>query len=194
MNKIIKTTKNRRFKKQKLRLKIRIGERERMILTAIAAGIIVTACVIAPGLPMAFAPFIKRQGKKRFERDMHRLCDKGLISLSGKKIKLTAKGERMREMISLSEMKLKKPREWDGYWRLVSYDIPEYGKKGREYFRYTIEKWGFRKVQKSLWAYPYDCKEEIAVLVDKLNITEYVMYMTTDEMSEEKKWEEYFNL
>lgn len=187
-----------RNKKTKKITRLKIGEREREIIQAIGAGIGITALIaamcIAPGLSLAMKPFFKRQGKTRFKKDLDRLRNKGLIYLGGSKIKLTAKGLQLQKISKLEEMSLRKSKKWDGYWRLISYDVPETDKNNRDYFRKTIEKWGFKKVQQSLWAYPYNCKEEIAVLADSLYIAPYVMYMTTDEMPEEDYWQEHFEL
>lgn len=183
----------KRRKKDK-KIQIRIGKREKDIIKAIGLGTLVVASFALPNLPLALKSFFKRQGRVKFEVYLQQLRDKGIIYLGGDKIRLTNKGLQLQKIIKTEETNLKKPRKWDGYWRLISYDVPEVDKRDRDYFRQTIEKWGFRKVQKSLWAYPYDCKEEIAVLADGLNISQYVMCMTTDEMPNEDKWEEYFEL
>jgi len=77
---------------------------------------------------------------------------------------------------------------------LVSYDIPDYLKRERDWFRYNLERLGFKKVQESLWVFPYECKEEIAVLAQNLKIAPFVILMTTDFLPRQGQWKKRFNL
>lgn len=185
-------------KKTKKTTRLKIGRRDKDIIKAIGTGIglaaLIATLIVTPNLPVALASFFKKQGRAKLKGNLDKLHNKNLVSFNGSKVRLTAKGLRLQKIIKLEETSLKKPKEWDSYWRLVSYDVPEADRSSRDYFRETIEKWGFRKVQKSLWAYPYHCKEEIAVLADSLNITSHVIYMTTDEMPKEDYWQKYFEL
>lgn len=192
MMKIIRHRKTHKIKR------IKIGKRDKDIIKAIGMGVgltaVLTAAIIAPNTLQALKPFLKQRGPKGLRRKIQELKDKGYLYLGGDNVRLTNKGLQLQKLIKIEETTLKKPRQWDGYWRLISYDVPEIGKRDRDYFRQTINKWGLRMIQESLWVYPYNCKEEIAVLADGLNIAPHVIYMMTDQMPEEDKWQEYFEL
>ncbi len=172
----------------------KLGKREKDILKGIGLGLLVASCFVLPGLPIALKPFLKKQGKKRVTKILTKLEKNGLIILGGEKIILTNRGKQLQKIINLEEIILNKPTIWNGIWQIISYDIPENNRHNRDYFRHTIERWGFKKVQKSLWVYPFDCREEIAVLAEELNILPHIMLMNTNKMPNQNVLEEYFNL
>ena len=57
-----------------------------------------------------------------------------------------------------------------------------------------LERNNFYQTQKSLWVYPYECKEEIAVICKNLNILPYVIVMTTEKLPNEEKMVAHFGL
>jgi len=132
----------------------------------------------------------KFRHKKRFE-DLH---GKGLIYLSGEKVKLTKKGRLLLAKIETENIEIKKPKKWNGIWQIVSYDIPVDKNPERDYFRSKLVYWGFKKVQKSIWVLPYEAEEEIAVTARSLSINPHVMYFTTKHLPNEEKYLKLFNL
>lgn len=73
-----------------------------------------------------------------------------------------------------------KKEKWDGKWRMVSFDIPEECKKGRNALRYRLRMAGFHEVQESLFLYPYDCEKEIRDLIELLKLQKYVRFGLLD--------------
>ena len=59
---------------------------------------------------------------------------------------------------------------------MVSFDIPEEFRKGRNALRYRLRMAGFYELQESLFLYPYDCKEEITVLIRLFKLEKYVRF------------------
>ena len=173
---------------------LRIGEREKEILKMIGLGALILASIAMPNLPAALRPFIKKRGKKEFRKTLQRLDEKGIIYLSGEKIKLTKRGEKILQEIEIKDLSIEKPAKWDKIWHLVSYDIPEHLKKERDWFRWNLEKLGFLQIHKSLWVLPYDCKEEIAIISQHLKISPFVVYMNTDSLPREHVWIKKFDL
>jgi len=88
---------------------------------------------------------------------------------------ITEKGKLKALSSQLENLKNKKG-EWDGKWRMVSFDIPELYKKGRDALRYKLKYIGFRELQKSVFIFPYDCQKEIASLVDLFELKKYVRF------------------
>lgn len=187
----------RRIKRRKLSKRIRrlkLGENEKEIIKMIGLGLFVVASFALPNLPMALRPIMKMRGSKGFQKLLKHLRDKDVIDLGGERIKLTAKGQELLKKIYLSEIKIVKPEEWDGIWRLVSYDIPEKYRKSRDLFRSVLERNHFFQIQESLWVNPYECKEEIAVLAKDIDLTPYVIILVTDHLPNQKGMEEHFGL
>jgi DNA-binding transcriptional regulator PaaX len=170
------------------------GRNEKMIIGLIGAGLLITASMVVPNLPLILKPFVKRHGPKGLKKTLRKLEEKGIIYLGGEKIKLTKKGEALQQQIMIKDLEIQKPDEWDKIWRLISYDIPDYRKKERDWFRYNLERLGFEKIQESLWVLPYECKEEIAVLSQSLKISPFVILMTTDILPGQDRWKRLFHL
>lgn len=128
-----------------------------------------------------------------------RLKQKGEIEFverDGKKyIRLTDRGEKS---LDLSRERLNlvggKPKKWDRRYRLVMFDIPEKRKKTREHLRFEMREVGFLRIQNSVWVYPYDCEEFIALLKADMHIGKDVLYAVVEEIENDAKIREHFNL
>lgn len=112
---------------------------------------------------------------------LSRLISKGYIRLTekaGKKsVELTDLGQRYLQREDLLEnMRTKRPRRWDGRWRLVMFDIPERRKKDRERLRNVMMEAGFAIFQDSVWIYPYDCEDIVTLLKIEMRLGNSVRY------------------
>jgi len=177
--------------------RIKIGERERKIIKAVGLGLLVTGvlavAVTFPGLPAVLKPFLKR-GKKQFKKSLVNLEEKGVIYLGPDKIRLTKKGKELLKIIQISEITIDPPKKWDKLWRLVSYDIPKTKNKERDWFRKQLINLDFIKIQESLWAYPYECSQEISVIAETLGVSPDVVIMQAKTVPNQKKIEAKFGL
>lgn len=128
-----------------------------------------------------------------------RLKQKGeieFIEREGKKyVRLTDLGEKIldlqREKLNLMN---KKPKKWDRRYRLVMFDIPERRGKIRKLLRFEMQEVGFLRIQDSVWVYPYDCEEFIALLKADLRIGKDVLYAVIEEIENEGWIRKHFNL
>lgn len=119
------------------------------------------------------------------KKKLARLETEGLIvNLGGDKFQLSKEGKRLLTTCLNEEISIKRPL-WDGVWHLVAYDIPNDFSRNRDALRKKLREWGFTQIQKSLWAIPYDCKEEIAVICKLYEISPWVVYLNTDRLPNE---------
>lgn len=169
---------------------IKIGENEKELIKIIGLGLltvgIVATAVAFPGLPMALKPFLKR-GQKNFKKEVKKLKKKGVIYLGPDEIHLTKRGKELLKLIEISEIKIEPPKKWDKLWRLVSYDVPKTKNKERDWFRHQLTNLDFTNIQDSLWAFPYDCEQEISVIAQTLGISPHVVLMQAKTIPDEKK-------
>lgn len=81
----------------------------------------------------------------------------------------------------LSEENLfSKPSEWDKKWRVVIFDVPEKFRSARDSLRFKLQTFGFAKIQKSVYVYPFTCTDEISALTNRLEIGKYVTIMIAE--------------
>lgn len=90
--------------------------------------------------------------------------------------------------------RLKKPRKWDGQWRLIAFDIEEKRKKTRNLFRLKLNELGCQPLQKSLWISPYDVSESIEKLITLLGLEGRVYYFLSPAILSEEEWLEKFGI
>lgn len=106
---------------------------------------------------------------------------------------LTDKGKLNILSYHFESMKLKMG-DWDKKWRIVSFDIPEKKRRGRDALREKIKELGFYELQKSLWIYPYECKNEIDFIIEYFGLRKYVRFAILDFIDNELHLKEIFKL
>lgn len=72
---------------------------------------------------------------------------------------------------------IKQPRRWDKQWRMILFDIPESNRKKRDMLRHTLKSLGFFEFQKSVFVYPFPCKDEANFIMNFLEISNFVYYI-----------------
>jgi len=70
---------------------------------------------------------------------------------------------------------------------VVIFDIKERRKIIREELRKELINLGFRRLQNSVWIYPYECEELIIMLKSYFSIGKDVLYMVVERL-ENDKW------
>ncbi len=74
--------------------------------------------------------------------------------------------------------------KWDKKWRVVIFDIPQELHNKRNRFRKRLKLLGFYRIQKSVFAFPYPCENELAEYCGDLNISEYVNIINADDLGD----------
>lgn len=184
----------RRAKKKIIKKRFRIGENEKEIIKLIGLGVLVVGSLALPNLALAIKPFLNDRKDNELKKIWQRLINKKVIDLGGEKITLSAKGKEIYKEIQFHDIELTKPDRWDGIWRLISYDVPQVQNHDRDNFRLTLKRWGFHQIQASLWVFPYECREEVAIAAEFYHVAPFVIIMTTDVLPEEERVEEIFSL
>lgn len=76
--------------------------------------------------------------------------------------------------------------KWDHFWRLIIFDIPE-KKKARQKFRRLLKAIGCYQLQKSVYVYPHDCKNEILQLASSCRTSKYIDVLTVPNLGRHEK-------
>ena len=173
---------------------MRISEKQKEIVKSVGKIILVSGLIVlAPNLLKILKPKNKYH-KQQYKRSIKKLLDNDIIYLFGEEIRLTKKGRELYKTVEVEESKIPKSDIWDGIWHLVCYDIPEKKKEKRDHFQQKLLKSGFWAIQDSLWVYPWDCKEEIAIISQNLGISPYVAYLNTNYLPNQNKIIKRFSL
>ncbi|MEA3293338.1 MAG: hypothetical protein U9P88_02675 [Patescibacteria group bacterium] len=108
-------------------------------------------------------------------------------------IVLTGKGKLKALTYHFEKMRIEN-KEWDGKWRLVSFDIPENIRDGRRALREKIKKLGFYELQKSVLVFPYKCRNEIEFIVEFFDLRKYVRFGVLESIDNEIHLKKIFDL
>jgi DNA-binding transcriptional regulator PaaX len=128
-----------------------------------------------------------------------RLKREGLIEInrvSGQiYIKLTPEGKKKAGIYRVDSLKIKKPKKWDGKWRIVIFDIAELKRMHREAFRGKLKELGFFPLQKSVWVHAFSCQDEVALLRDFFGLNkEDVRTIVAEKIENSDNLKQLFNL
>ena len=184
-----------------VKARIRKTKINKAVITTLAVTGGLVVALIAPNVLGALGklglinPRQKRQG---VEKSLSRLIRFGYVTLKdgdrGKRVLLTEKGERYAALLGEGRLKLKKPRRWDGKWRLLIFDIPERRRKQRDQIRATLVNLGFYRLQDSVWVYPYDCEDLVTFLKTDFKIGKDLLYVVADAVEYDLPLRSYFKL
>jgi len=140
----------------------------------------------------------KRIDEKKLRDEIRQLYQSRLVSKKENSdgsctLLLTEKGKLRALTYHFQKMKIKK-ENWDGKWRLVSFDIPEKIRWAREAIRNKLKDLGFCELQKSVFVFPYDCENEIGFVVEFFNLRRYVRFGVLEHLDNEPDLKKIFRL
>ena len=127
-----------------------------------------------------------------FNRSLRRLSDEKLLqekklSDGSFKLVLTVKGKHEAKILDLlgSSINFKKPKHWDGKWRLVLFDIPEKNRLFRDILRGHLQTLKFLKLQYSVFISPHPFEKPILELISLYSAQPYVRVVTATNIDNE---------
>jgi len=174
---------------------------QKAVLGAVAAAGFLSMAIVAPNAIQTLAKLGIINTKKGYQetgginRARNRLVQEGLLARdTGGYLRLTPKGEAKLRQFELEDYDAKKPKHWDHKWRVLIFDIPEKRKGLREKVRRTLRAIGFTRLQNSVWVYPYNCEDLIALLKTDFKIGKDLLYLIVEEIENESGLRRAFGL
>lgn len=175
---------------RKERSKSRLGKNMKKILFLLSCGIIIA---ISGSKTKTY--FILKRIPKELSKINERCLSAAIASLYRSKLidfqerndgtqvlTLTEDGKKRVLTYNFDKLKFKKQNNWDSYWRVIVFDIPEKLKKERNTLSQKLKFAGAYPLQKSVFVYPYDIKDEFDFLIEFLNLRKYVRFMLVKEI------------
>jgi hypothetical protein len=108
-----------------------------------------------------------------------------VLSKEGKHIALT---------YDMDNMHIKQPKQWDGKWRIVMFDVPETLRQVRDTLRYHFKQLGFYEFQKSVFVHPYPCKSEIEYIMEFHNARRYIRFIIATDIDNALHLKQHFKI
>lgn len=179
----------------------------------VLTGILLTGAIYvaasSPYFSLHLIKNIERELKKRkylkkkykdstFNNSFYYLKKRGYLNIEKKNkqiyISLTEKGKEKAGKYLIDDLEIKKPKKWDGKWRIVIFDIPNLTNIKRSALRGKLKHLGFYKLQHSVWTQPYDCQKEMNTLKEFFGLNEKEFKLITGEIENDKFLKNIFNL
>jgi DNA-binding transcriptional regulator PaaX len=188
-------------KNKRLR-KIRIGILGRQILTLLLMGISLGLTMsvrrhfwILDSIPKE----LKKVKKKYLDRAIRRLYDSKLVEIKEDKngntiLVLSEEGKKKILIYNIENLKLKRQSKWDGHWRLFIFDIPEKFKRERYILSKKLKEIGMYQLQKSVYVYPFECRDELEFIIEYFGFRKYVRFILAKEIDNDLHLREIFDL
>ena len=175
---------------------------QQTLLAAVALTGVALVATIAPNAPAALSklPSFKRaQLRYQYRTTLGRLATQGRIAFEVRDGKRYARiTESGRRVLAIEQEKAKlngtKKRRWNKRWRVIIFDIPERRRRTRDRLRNVMQEVGFMHLQDSVWVFPYDCEEFIALLKAELKIGSAILYMVVEHIENDKHLRAHFGL
>ena len=162
------------------------------LLKVLVVGGVVTIAAINPFFGLLTAKVIEEELKKRkwrgLRNSLYYLKHRGFVEVEQDadglySVKATDAGKLQAEKYDLDDISIKVPKKWDKQWRLVIFDIPADKQKGRLALLSKLKQLGFIMLQKSVWAHPFECQNEVAVLARAFEVDKYIQHLVCSNVS-----------
>lgn len=178
----------------------RLGPNQKKILILLAGGI---GLAIA-GSPKSYFGVIKgvskelekinEQSLKRAIKSLYksRLIEERENENGSITLVLSDEGRKRILTYDIDKIFIEKPAKWDGKWRVVLFDIPNSKKREREALRTVLKNLGFLTYQKSVFVFPYECKNEVDFITEFYNLRRYVRFMEVNYFDDDLAFKSHF--
>lgn len=181
---------------------MRLGKTSHKILLLLLAGVALSLTK-RPDQHFRIIDKTKKEWKKINQRNLHdniqRLYKNNFIEYSKKSdgtisLYISQKGEGGVLINKIKELKINKPKTWDGFWRIVTFDIPEDKKRARDALAQKLKELGFFTLQKSVFVFPYECRKEIDFIINLFGIEQFIKYILAKEINNDINLKKEFSL
>jgi DNA-binding transcriptional regulator PaaX len=136
-----------------------------------------TGPTLAPALPRRFRDIERR----RLQQIVTRLFQQGSVDArregTGWEVGITSRGRGHLQRLRLLDLEIRRQDPWDGYWRMIAFEIPEAQRSQRESLRRHLQRLGFYPLQSSLYVIPWPCFDELVEIVRMLHLESSVTLM-----------------
>ncbi|MEK7132585.1 MAG: hypothetical protein AAB830_00885 [Patescibacteria group bacterium] len=186
----------------KLESEVRLEKRKGYVRDGFLLALGMSGVILFPAAALATLQIIGTVNRNKYKYNYQiksvasRLASRGLVRFRDKGyIELTGTGQR--EFLRLGQemiLRYSVRRRWDKRWRMIIFDIPERYRKTRDRLRATLRSYGFRQLQASVWVFPYDCEDLIALLKADLGVAGSVLYTIVEKLENDSHLKREFGI
>ncbi len=142
----------------------------------------------------------KRDQKNKIVNTFYYLKRNGYVELipngNDYLMKITRKGQEKLSEINIRTLTIGHTNKWEGSWWVIIADIPTEMRSQAHSFRKKIKELGLYTLQRSVWVYPFDPRDEISFIAGLNGLERYITSFKATELEneDEEKLKHFFNL
>lgn len=190
MNKEIKSIREKHIK----------GELAKNILKNLAIGGVLAAGLALPNVVqlLDFFGATEHSERRKIMRALKKIKEKKLVRIYEKDgldmVEITESGKKKVLSYNLENIKITRPKKWDGYWRVIIFDIPEKNKKARKAVNLKLNDMEFFPLQKSVFVCPFECDNEIDFVAEFFGARKHIKRILAKKIENEDVLKRFYNL
>lgn len=139
------------------------------------SGVVCEATSLPEGLRAIGLDSLPPSMLSRVTAELHR---QHLVEMTKEKhhlrLQLSVKGIHRLQRSLLDDIAISEPQNWDGLWRMVTYDIPRSQSASRRLFATQLKRLGFSMVRESVWFHRNPCFDAVLELAKYCNIQRHI--------------------
>ncbi len=173
---------------------MRLGVVERQILEDLSAGDLLIGFLCSAHSTKTMFRVARERSKQRYNMRLaiERLAHGGYIRRHGETLSISKTGQRLLDRTVTSVRASLKTKQWDGKWRIVTYDIPLNFGPLRFQVHSILKRAGFAKLQHSVWIFPHECEELTALIKEDTRLRGRVLYGVLDRIEDDERFRTMF--
>lgn len=180
----------------------KLGEMQRKLLLLLYAGVAI-GLSHDPRAPYKILRELIAEwpgDRKNITRSIDRLRARKLVSVERNKdgsqtLILTSSGfEKAKRFHHRKELRIPRPKIWDGKWRVVIYDVPIKKNNLRFDLLTILKHLGFLEIQKSVFVHPFPCEKELAFIMNEYQAHRFMHTLLVEHISNQEVFEKHFRL
>jgi|SRR3989344_7490059 len=139
-----------------------------------------------------------KRKREKFLRSINALERRGFVEIRkhGDEIRITLSrdGKRIALAGNIEKISLPTVKHWDRKWRIILFDIPERLGNARRALSKRLRDMGAWQFQKSVFIYPFPCRDEIDFVTSFFEVREYVNYIEATLIDDAENLQKHFKL
>ncbi|MBI2096807.1 MAG: hypothetical protein HYT40_01470 [Candidatus Sungbacteria bacterium] len=139
-----------------------------------------------------------KRKRERIRRSLAALERRGFIDMNKHgnetRVALSRDGKRIALAGNVEKISLPVIKYWDRKWRIILFDIPERLGNARRALSKRLRDMGAWQYQKSVFIYPFPCRDEIDFVTSFFNVREYVQYIEATSIDDAATLQKHFKL
>ncbi len=134
------------------------------------------------------------KNRKWIRRKLYAMHDQRYVDVHDGEFSLTDLGNRMVKENKMWSVSIPTPKQWDGNWHIVVFDIPSQKSPTRIPFTRHLKNLGFVYYQRSVWLHAYPCEDEVRDIAIFLDILPFVSFIKATHVDGSHEYRKHFKL